>query len=213
MTHQHRKVQRAALLLGAALLGMHFLMAALSQAPLSPAKVKYYGVVDSYLGPYFAQNWKLFAPDPLSDDRGILARAKCADGTMTEYFDVTTPYVKEVHSTRFFPSRMSRVVTGTLQQLGESDEAVRRVRENAEKDESPTVPVLPYERAKQDESVIFLSRYSMDHMPVVCNGNPQKIQIRMYIHELPPWSQRNNASAEGKVKVKDFAWKEVTELR
>ncbi|WP_338930397.1 DUF5819 family protein [Streptomyces netropsis] len=202
-----------ALLLGAALLGVHFLMAALSQAPLSPAKVKYYGVVDSYLGPYFAQNWKLFAPDPLSDDRGILARAECADGTTTGYFDVTTPYINKVHSTRFFPSRMSRVVTGTLQQMGESDEALRRVRENAEKTKSPTIPVLPQEKATREESVTFLSRYSMDHMPQACNGNLQKIQVRMYVHELPPWSQRNNAEAEGKVNVKDFAWKEVDKLR
>ncbi|WP_405409036.1 DUF5819 family protein [Streptomyces decoyicus] len=203
-----------ALLLGAALLGTHFLMAALSQAPLSPAKVKYYHVVDSYLAPYFAQNWKLFAPDPLSDDRGILARAKCADGTTTEYFDVTTPYIKEVHSTRFFPSRMSRVVTGAIQRLTEMDEAARRVREKAERDESKTpLPVLPEEKTSQEESVTFLARYSLDQMPQACNGNARKIQIRMHIHELPQWSQRNNAEAEGKVTVKDFSWQEASKLR
>ncbi|WP_406467467.1 DUF5819 family protein [Streptomyces sp. NBC_01594] len=57
----------------------------------------------SWPNPYFAQNWMLFAPDPLADDRGILARAKCADGRVTEYYDVTSPYIHAAQDSRFFP--------------------------------------------------------------------------------------------------------------
>lgn len=213
MTRQHRTVQRVALLVGATLLGAHFLMSALSQAPLSPAKLKYYAAVNSYLTPYFTQNWKLFAPNPLSDDRGILARAKCPNGSTTEYFDVTRPYIEEVHDTRFFPSRMSRLVTGTIQQLSDSGEVLRRTRENAEEDQAPAIPQLPHEKASKKEAITFLARYSMDHMPQACNGNPQKIQVRLYIHELPPWSERNDSDAEGTVKVKDYSWREASKLR
>ncbi len=64
MTHSYRTTRRAALVVGGALLGAHMTMAALSQAPLSPAKLVYGDRVAEYLDPYFSQNWQLFAPTP-----------------------------------------------------------------------------------------------------------------------------------------------------
>lgn len=52
MTTRHRRIQRAALLAGAALLGAHFSIAAFSQAPLSPAKIRLHAVITGYLEPY-----------------------------------------------------------------------------------------------------------------------------------------------------------------
>ncbi|MCY0947638.1 DUF5819 family protein [Streptomyces antarcticus] len=51
--------------------------------PLTPMKIRYYNKVATYLEPCSAQNWMLFAPDPLSENRGILARAQCRDGSVT----------------------------------------------------------------------------------------------------------------------------------
>lgn len=74
MAKTYRTTRRAALLVGGALLGAHMTMAALSQAPLSPVKLVYGNRVAGYLDPYFSQNWQLFAPTPVSDDHGVLAR-------------------------------------------------------------------------------------------------------------------------------------------
>ncbi|GAB3953419.1 DUF5819 family protein [Streptomyces sparsus] len=213
MTHIHRKVSRAALLLGGALLGFHMLMSALSQAPLSPAKLRYYDTVSGYLDPYFTQNWMLFAPDPLMDDRGILARAKCMDGNVTDYHDVTTPFVEQVQDSRFFPPRMSRVVTASVQQLSNGDELLMRLRKEARNDKKPVMPLMPHEKQSQADAITFVSRFAMDHMPTTCGGHPVKVQIRMYIHELPPWSKRNNPKTEGKVEVQDFPWRSTKGLR
>lgn len=213
MIHTHLKARRAALLIGGALLGVHMLMSALSQAPLSPAKLRYYDTVAGYLDPYFTQNWMLFAPDPLMDDRGILARARCADGTTTEFYDVTTPFVEQVRDSRFFPSRMSRVVTASVQQLSNGDELLMRLRKEARNDKKPAMPLLPHEKRSQTEAVTFVSRFALDHMSTACKGGPEKVQIRMYIHELPPWSKRNDSRAEGKVSVQDFPWRSVRGLR
>ncbi|WP_326686266.1 MULTISPECIES: DUF5819 family protein [unclassified Streptomyces] len=218
MTQQHRGVRRAAFLIGAALLGIHFTFAALSQAPLSPAKVRYHETVSAYLEPYFAQNWMLFAPDPLTEDRGILTRAKCADGKVTSFYDVTTPYLKEEQGSLLFPSRMSRLVTTGLERFNDSDALVDRVRKKSRNDKKPLLPRLPHEKKTRQESIAFLSRYSLDQtarIPGACKGKPHAVQVRMYNHRLPPWSQRNapKASNGDKVEVEDLPWRKTEFLR
>ncbi|MEU6061983.1 DUF5819 family protein [Streptomyces sp. NPDC047097] len=188
-------------------------MAALSQAPLSPAKLVYGDPVAEYLDPYFSQNWQLFAPTPVSDNRGILARATCADGSVTQYYDVSTRAVEKAQDSRFFPSREVRIVSAHLQNITNSEEIVRRIRQRQTNDKKPMLPPLPYERATEAEAVKGLSRYAYDQMPTVCNGKAAKVQVRMYVDQLPPWSKRHDPSAEGKVLVKDFAWQKARDLR
>ncbi|GGO44335.1 hypothetical protein GCM10012287_09680 [Streptomyces daqingensis] len=213
MTRRIRNIRRVALLCGVALLGSHFMLAALSQAPLSPAKLRYHGPVNEYLAPYFTQNWLLFAPVPLSDDQGILARARCGSGSVTRYYDVTSQHIERVHGSRFFPSRMSRLVTNSLQQIHNTDEVMERYRVKAQNDKKPLPPLMPHEKASRDEAVDFLSRYASDQHPPACGGRrPHAVQVRMYVHELPPWSRRDQPADSGKVSVEDFPWREVGSL-
>ncbi|MFI7138690.1 DUF5819 family protein [Streptomyces massasporeus] len=213
MTNTYRTTRRAALVVGGALLGAHMTMAALSQAPLSPAKLVYGDRVAEYLDPYFSQNWQLFAPTPISDDRGILARATCADGSVSPYYDVSARGVEKARSSRFFPSREVRIVDAHLQNITSSEELLRRLRQQQTNDKKPMLPPLPYEKATEAEAVKGLSRYAYDQLPTACNGKAVKVQVRMYVHELPPWSKRNDPAAEGKVLVKDFAWQKTRDLR
>ena len=205
--------RRAALLIGGALLGAHMTAAALSQAPLSPAKLVYGDRVAEYLDPYFAQNWQLFAPTPVSDDRGILARATCADGSLSTYYDVTTRALEKARSDRLFPSREVRIVSAGIQNLTSSEEILRRVRQKQVNDKKPELPPLPYEKVTEVQAVKSLSRYAYDQMPTACDGKELKVQIRMYVSELPPWSKRNDPAAEGRVLVKDFDWVKTKDLR
>lgn len=188
-------------------------MAALSQAPLSPAKLVYGDRVAEYLDPYFSQNWQLFAPTPVSDDRGILARAACADGTVTQYYDVSARGVEKARNSRFFPSREVRIVSAHLQNITSGEELLRRLRQQQTNDKKPILPPLPYEKATEAEAVKGLSRYAHDQMPTACDGKAVKVQVRMYVHALPPWSKRRDPTAEGKVLVKDFAWQKTRDLR
>ncbi|MFC9319189.1 DUF5819 family protein [Streptomyces nigra] len=215
--------RRAVLLGGAALLGLHFALAAFSQAPATPLKVQHFDKVKGYLNPYFVQNWMLFAPDPLADDRGVLARARCRDGSVTEYHDVTTAYVREAQESRFFPSRMSRLVSAPMQSINATDPLLDRLREKHKddvakdggKDGADKVRLMPEERAAQHNAVRFLARYSLTQMPGACSGDPERVQIRMYVRELPPWSKRNAPAKAGKdtVRVQDFDWLKAGELR
>lgn len=206
-------VRRAALIFGAALLGAYFLLASFSQTPLTPVKVKYYDQVNAVMQPYLAQNWMLFAPNPMSEDRGILSRARCADGTVTDFYDVTQPYVEKLQHDRFFPSRVSRLVSGTITQLDNGDPLLQRLRDTRKEKKKKQLPLLPYEKTSQDQAERFMSRYSLAQMPGVCDGHPAAVQVRAYLHELPPWSKRKDASATGTTKYQDLAWREVGETK
>lgn len=208
MTH-HLVVRRAALIFGAALLGAYFLFASFSQMPLTPMKLKYYSQVNEVMQPYLAQNWLLFAPNPLSDDRGILSRARCADGTMTDFYDVTSPYVQQVQEDRFFPSRINRLVSGTVTQLDSSDPVLQRLRDTEKEEKKKQLPLLPYEKTSREQAERFLTRYALTQMPGACAGRPAAVQVRVYVRELPPWSQRNSESAKVTTKYQDLSWREV----
>ncbi|MBY8864226.1 DUF5819 family protein [Streptomyces sennicomposti] len=214
MRHQ-LLARRAVLLVGTALLGAYFFLAAFSQAPLNPEKVRYSGTVEEILSPYLSQDWQLFAPDPLADDRGILAQAFCADGETTAFYDVTTPYIRRTQNDRFFPSRMSRLVSTGLQSLQNTDPVLNRLRRWETEQKKPVLPPLPYEERSRDDTVRLLSRYALTQMPGVCEGRPQKIQVRVYVHELRPWSGRDDPAAKAKepVHVEDLGWRKVSDLR
>ncbi|WP_129307712.1 DUF5819 family protein [Streptomyces sp. L2] len=215
-----RRVQRAVLLAGAALLGAHFSIAAFSQTPLSPAKVQLAPLLNAYLQPYFSQNWMLFAPDPVMVDQGIIARGRCSDGEVTKYYDVTGPSIKRVQNDRFFPSRMSRVVSNGIQQYNSTDDLLRRLRDQKEKGKAKKsgknpIPLLPYEKRTRNQAVNYLSRYALTQMNQACTDGRslQEVQVRMYVRSLPPWSQRDNPHAHDKVDAYDFPWKKAADLQ
>jgi hypothetical protein len=203
---RHRRIQRAALLAGAALLGAHFSIAAFSQAPLSPAKIQLHGVISGYLEPYFTQNWSLFAPDPTKDDQGIVVRAKCADGAVTDYYDVTGPLIKETQEDRFFPSRTVRLVSNGLNQLNDSDDLLWRLRQK-QKEENGEGSETKGGKDKRDIALTQINNVCPD------GTGPTAVQARMYIKKLPPWSQRKNAKAKSTLDIYDLPWKKAVELQ
>ncbi|MEV7419708.1 DUF5819 family protein [Streptomyces sp. NPDC089919] len=210
--------RRAVLLVGAALLGLHFAIAAFSQMPITPLKLRYFPRAAAYLEPYFAQNWMLFAPDPLSDDRGVLARARCADRTETPYYDVTSRYIQSAQSSRFFPSRMSRLVTGNVQQLTGGDPVLSRLREAEKAKKKKPLPLMPQEKTSQEEARRFLARYALTQLPTgACPSGVDGVRLRMYVHTPPPWSKRNDRSAEAAaaaaIETFDFDWTNAGDLR
>jgi hypothetical protein len=210
---EHVVLRRAAFVAGAALLGAYLAVAALTQAPLNPVKLRYYDAVNAVTEPYLSQNWMLFAPDPLSDDRGILARAKCGNGRVTGFYDVTRPYVARVQHDRFFPSRISRLVSGTVTQMDTPDPVLARLRNKEVEKKKRPVPLLPYEKSSRNQAETFLARYSLSQLPNVCGGSPSAVQVRIYIHELPSWSQRKDSSAKGKTLFEDLKWRNAEAVR
>jgi hypothetical protein len=71
--------------------------------------------------PYFAQDWKLFAPDPVDANSGVLVRAKVVNASgqerVTPWLDVTSPEFAKMRG-HVFPSRISRLSIGVYETIG-----------------------------------------------------------------------------------------------
>ncbi|MET8954772.1 DUF5819 family protein [Streptomyces sp. NPDC004533] len=169
--------------------------------------MRYYDEITSVTEPYLSQNWMLFAPDPLSDDRGILARVKCGNGRVTGFYDVTRPYVARTQHDRFFPSRVDRLVSGTITQLDTPDPVLERLRNQEVEKKKRPVPLLPAEKSSRNKAETFLARFSLSQLTDVCEGQPSAVQVRIYVHELPSWSQRKDSSARGNTRFEDLKWR------
>lgn len=90
--HEHRGTHRARA--GSKLLAtvcvsfvvFHLAMTALYLGP-TPSAIR--SIATAYMEPVFKQSWWVFAPDPESENKYFLVRAKKADGAMTPWFDAT----------------------------------------------------------------------------------------------------------------------------
>ncbi|MGP7960639.1 DUF5819 family protein [Sanguibacter sp. A247] len=98
---------------GLTLLATHFAMTALHVTPVNPLKVEHERLVTAWIGPVFEQNWKLFAPDPIAIDQGLLVRTRDVAGVEGSFVDVTTPFLEDKHH-NLLPTRAGYQVSGVI---------------------------------------------------------------------------------------------------
>lgn len=100
-------VRGAVVLTGLAVV-LHFTAVILHVWPQSALAEKYAAEVHAYVWPEFKQNWRMFAPNPLSANVEIHARAELRrpDGSssMTDWVDLTAQDVEDTHGS-LAPSR------------------------------------------------------------------------------------------------------------
>ncbi len=191
----------------------YFAAAALSAGPITPLKVRYGAVAEEVLHPYLTQNWQLFAPDPINEERGIVARARCTAGGETGFIDITTEHIDAIHASRLFPSRMSRVVSNGMLQLFIEDPYAAKFRtaqEDAPDGDEPTVPLTDEEVQAREQAEHVLARFAASEMQDNCDGSVGSVQIRYMFHRFPRWSERDNWRDRGEVEVAESKWHEIS---
>jgi Family of unknown function (DUF5819) len=73
-----------------AVLGGHLAATFLYNAPANPVSQHYAKQIQWWMEPLFDQNWRLFAPNPISENVTVQARASLsADGAVTGWFDLS----------------------------------------------------------------------------------------------------------------------------
>jgi Family of unknown function (DUF5819) len=80
-------------------------MVFLVNSPTNPVKTALSPVLDRYDGPWLAQGWSLFAPNPPEWNVHVLVRGKAATGVVTGWYDVTLFFLDVVGSNRLNPLR------------------------------------------------------------------------------------------------------------
>ncbi|WP_010205521.1 DUF5819 family protein [Salinibacterium sp. PAMC 21357] len=201
-------------------LGLTFVSAFLGSAlvmagPTTPLTFPALGVVASVMQPHFIQNWSLFAPDPISEERGIAARYRCESGDVTEYVDVTTRVIQEVQRDRFFPSRESRIISNGILERFAEDPMLRALRDSTDHTvlNSPAaIEIIVAEESGRDAAELMLARYAIaisdEGTCDAANGMPAvgAVQLRYVFHAFPGWSQRHDLRSQGDVTFTDSGW-------
>lgn len=80
-------------------------------APANPISYNYNQVLQSYMNPIFKQNWRLFAPNPVSTDNKILVKGYYHDSRNvekeSEWIDVSNALITKLHNNRITPLRLA----------------------------------------------------------------------------------------------------------
>lgn len=204
-------------------------MTGLFVAPVNPISLDLHPQVNSYIAPLFQQNWQLFAPTPVNEERGFLVRARVSESNgeirTTEFYDFTSPLVNEIHARRLFPPRKPRMVSNTMQLLGFKDPIADRLRKYVEDlsveqlaegnttlqvtEEHRPLPLTPSEaqvyRTGVETVRLVASKAAHDRW----GDNIIEIQVRIVVNEFPPFSQRGANNVVGEVTIQDLGWLEA----
>ena len=87
----------AALAVAATWLAFHFVAVLLHVTPANPVNLTARSWVQSYIDPYFLQQWRLFAPKPGGRDENVHVRCHYTEGGQaqsTEWRDITKPMIE-----------------------------------------------------------------------------------------------------------------------
>ena len=185
---------------GAAVVATFSANALVLAGPTTPIKFDV-GPAASLLNPHLSQNWQLFAPDPISDERGVVARLRC-DGKETGWTDISSRAIARTQGSRFFPDRESRIVSNSLVERFAEDDISRRLESRGKKD------LLPPDTVERSRAERVLARYaaSQTACPAGGAGTASAVQLRYVVRSLAPWSKRRDDSARPGPRVMDSRW-------
>lgn len=192
----------------------YLVSAAILAGPNTPVKLQLEPLISSYMHPHFPQGWQLFAPDPVSDERGIIAKGRCASGEETSYIDVTTPVIEKLQSRRPFPSRESRIISnGIVDLFGQPkiiDELENREESLSKDDRKELRELVNAMRTEQDERSLItkkaMTRFSAVRLQAACEGRVDSVQLRYVIHKFPGWTDRTDMKKRGEISYMDSEW-------
>jgi hypothetical protein len=205
---------RSALLAAVALvLIRHFGTTLVYLAPINPGTLLIAPQVDSYMNPWFAQDWRLFAPDPIADTRTLLVecRLRGPDGRSAETApaDVSTPLWDALARQRFSPAAsLARLQAHIVQLWLQKDEGLRRLEARQSPEVNGLVEALRgAERPRRALAAHLLARLGaaycdQRHGP----GQTVATRVTLSILRFPRFSQRQLPDAAGETRIYPFEW-------
>lgn len=187
------------------LLALHFVMTFLHVAPRNPISAVADKGINSYILPYFRQNWRLFAPEPLKTEPHMLVRATVADTEgqqqVTSWLDITMPELTRVRG-HVFPDRVSRLsgnVAGSLFEAAERQEEAAADRQQQ--------PLTPEDARHEKRDEAFARALATRAARAQWGEQVREVQIRLvgYIPPSPPFFGSQHAS-DAEVIQHDLPW-------
>jgi len=176
--------------------------------PPNPVKARLFRTIVRLAHPLFAQNWHLFAPDPVRVNHVLTVRCRTEEG-VTAWRDVTQPMLERHHRNRTSPmSRLLRVHQNAIRYyLGWMPDESRALL--CKRD--PRASVCRRDHAdfaqQRDVGLYLLRRVAAatcDQMVGV--GRTQAVQIGLLIQHPPLWSGRDRPPSDGRTESIRLPW-------
>lgn len=214
------------------LLVWHFAMTFLHVTTINPVKIEHQQVVNAWMHPFFGQNWRLFAPNPIDVDRGVLVKVRTADGTESDFVDITSPtLVDRYHN--LLPSRASYDIAGPVNNI--FDLHARRLQATETTKDDQVDPVIgpdgtpPGDAAADTAAHLFLDdpatadlspedrqaylgalsslRDMSWHYAAAGSADPDtsQLQVRVVVHTFPRYSDRLDTGT-GEISFHTSPW-------
>lgn len=185
-------------------------------APINPVKLRIYGVIVSYMHPFFVQNWHLFAPDPVKDTRvlTVACRLRQPDGstTVTDWADISTPFRQARYINRFTPAdRMDRPQSSAVHAIFNRDETLtmlQKHRTNEDSEYNAMVDELVEADAQERKNgVLLLNRIASAHCDrLYGQGRTEAVRVRIAVLRFPRFSERYLPDAAGELSYITMDW-------
>ncbi|SDC07701.1 DUF5819 family protein [Shouchella lonarensis] len=194
----------------------HFANTILFNSPLNPVKAKYSQHVFQYMDPLFMQNWRLFAPNPATNNNDFYVRAKLKDGDevqVTDWIDLTSHMIERNQANRFTPyNRIVRIQRGAVTMMGEDDDLLVTLHRKSDQNEEAkqTLNDLENEERMTERQAFadkLLTRYAQAYLRSLY---PEKelveTQIMLLDTKAVPFSKKDDVHFEREQKAYEFTW-------
>lgn len=201
-----RIVAAVSILAASGIATVHAAATFLHIAPRNPISIPNHSAITSYIEPFFHQNWRLFAPNPVETDEGVLARVKLQDAAgnerVTEFLDLTTPNLERtLHHP--FPDRLPRVLSHLRRTYLDNVETIKAADDEKPAESSKDDPLVeptedelakatPEQRRSFELTKALLTSIVMKSAVNRWDGKITAVQIRFVQHTFPRFSQRHN---------------------
>lgn len=195
----------------------HFFITALYILPFNPISYKLDKPVNLHINPFFAQNWQLFAPTPLSDTIFVYVQVKDKQGEESKWIDISTPLYEANHKNRFSPANMLvRLGTGAYIQSVHIDQISYKIEQKMPENIDNNI---------EENQVRELTNYQRDGIQKLYNlglyyainyfgeKSIDMIRIRIESEHPIPFSERNNKAYEQKKSYIRQEWISVSDLK
>jgi hypothetical protein len=176
--------------------------------PPNPVKAAWLPLIMRLAHPLFAQNWHLFAPDPIRTNYVLLARCRTRAG-VTPWMDVTQSLLGRHHQTR--TSAMSRLLRIHLSAMrlaiGVSHDEWRQYACKRDPRSAACRGTGETGGRRREMGTYLLQRtasWACDQRAGL--AQTEAVQTRILVHAPPPWSRRDAPASDGVTRFIPMPW-------
>ncbi len=197
----------------------HFSLTFLFNMPLNPLHMTLAPLFASQFVPFFQQNWKFFAPDPINTNWVLMVKCKVHKtgedmAEETEWFDVSESYLRHHQQYRGIShrSRVVKMITNSIQGYLVGDINIAMIRKRVCQDEKKAEEPFckgedEFTKRRRSQAKILLARIASSACDwIVGPAKSDEVRVRIAVHRFPRFSERHLPDSEGTVNYIDLDW-------